>query len=381
MCASRRSLLIGASAALAVDRLAAVFVSSALAQSSRLPSYHTPRLDAAVDRFKSEFGSHTQYFRYGQFYLTNHERDQILSYIDGLIRSDPLIAALGRSGLGAFVTAAMNDFRDLFFNGVSRVDVAAAVRLAERVARSMSDGARLRAVFAPRRDERAWARTSFEVVWGNPVIAPGPPLLGGPPSLRRARAAFEYEKDKCFRCATAMASKLAARRGMKRLPPSLAIPRSIVANAQVRASGRGVQSISYSSPATLRLTVERMKAALRAGAFVLCGVLSGLAQDMSTFPNPEHFLLVFDHDTIGGRDAFVFWDADAVRSNILDSRGGGGWGHGFGCLIHADGHLSTAFSTADLAAVDLSSRDTNGDHLILPRRHRYQVYQMRTLPQ
>jgi hypothetical protein len=92
--------------------------------------------------------------------------------------------------------------------------------------------------------------------------------------------------------------------------------------------------------------------------------------------NPEHFVLAFAHDVVDGKDAFLFWDPDAQRSQITSTN----WGPGFGCLFSTAGRLSTAVDDADLTnIVNDPKSDKDGDHLSDQRRHRYQVYWVKTL--
>ena len=127
-----------------------------------------------------------------------------------------------------------------------------------------------------------------------------------------------------------------------------------------------------------------MKAAIDAGGFVHCGVLSGALHEHSKFGSPEHHILVFAYDSIDGQDAFLFWDPDAAKSNIASTKSAAnpqGWGEGFGVLFSRMGRLTTAFDDADLAAIDRHEKaKTFGDHTNETLRHCYQVYQLFTLP-
>jgi hypothetical protein len=231
-------------------------------------------------------------------------------------------------------------------------------------------------------------RADFSLVWPPDAIGSGPPYLGGTASLRRARAAYDLEKDKCRECTRALARKLLKKRGITSIPANIKISEGQTAGASVQGPPRGgadivpLQTIRYTSAAAIQGVAARMRAAIDAGALVQCGVLSGASHENSAFPNPEHYVLVFDYDKVEGKDAFVFWDSDAARSDIQPSPGGPAlWGGGFGYFISADGRLSTAFDDTDLTAVDADRRSPKyGDHTSQPRRHRYQVYQLETLP-
>lgn len=198
----------------------------------------------------------------------------------------------------------------------------------------------------------------------------------------------KFEKDKCFTCTRALARKLLKKRGITSIPGKVKIAEGQTAGATVVGPPPGtghtvpLQTIRYSSAAAINATVVRIKAALDAGALVQCGVLSGASHEHSVFPKPEHFVLLFDHDVVDGKDAFVFWDSDTSASNIEPAPGGPAlWGPGFGCLISTDGRLSTAFDTADLSAINTDKTLQNfGMHTMQPNRHRYQVYQVQTLP-
>jgi len=116
------------------------------------------------------------------------------------------------------------------------------------------------------------------------------------------------------------------------------------------------------------------------GGLIQCGVMSGVRQDNDLFKKPEHYVLVFDYCQIEGKDAFMFWDPDAGRSNITSAQ----WGPGFGCLFHASKRLSTAIDDADLLAIERNESEALfGDHTAPydRRRHCYQVYWVQTRPQ
>jgi hypothetical protein len=120
----------------------------------------------------------------------------------------------------------------------------------------------------------------------------------------------------------------------------------------------------------LNAAVDRIKAAISRGYLYKIGVLSGLNHEDSgpRFPNPEHWLLVFAHD---GAETFVFWDSDAVVSDIWTI----GWGRGFGLLFHKFGRFSTALDDPDF-----NTLSNDGEHCLNPRRHRYQAYLAAPLP-
>jgi hypothetical protein len=137
------------------------------------------------------------------------------------------------------------------------------------------------------------------------------------------------------------------------------------------------EDVAHATPARLPDIVARMKAVVDNDGYVHCGLLSGAKHEMSKFPQPEHHVLVFAYDTVGGLDAFLFWDPDAARSNIQSTS----WGPGFGVLFATPRRLSTAFDDADFDQVVLDAKSPlHGDHRNDTRRHFYQVYYLQSLP-
>jgi hypothetical protein len=181
-----------------------------------------------------------------------------------------------------------------------------------------------------------------------------------------------------------MAQKLAKKQGTTYIAADKRISMGTIAGAVITEEPAGPkpalaqQTIKYTNDSVLVKLVGSMRAAIDAGGTVLCGVLSGVRQDQSLFPQPEHYIVVFGYGAINGVDAFVFWDPDALRSNIASTA----TGPGFGWLFHLPGRLSTGLDEGDLKAIGRNpSSATVGDHLQEPRRHCYQVYYVRTMPQ
>ena len=251
------------------------------------------------------------------------------------------------------------------------------------------DMAAIRAMFGTTKQDEAHARLDFNDVWSNDNISTAPGYSGSATSLGKAQAASKLESDRCWQVLRAFAAKLLKKRGGTRLPPAVILSEGAVAGAQPKQTAPGVlkspgvaeilarETLVYTQPPVLSAAAKRMKAALDAGGFVHCGVLSGALHDHSVFPKPEHHILVFAHDAIDGQDAFLFWDPDAAHSNIAVT----GWGDGFGVLFSRDGRLCTGVDDADLAVVECTKGvRTEGDHLRDTRRHSYQVYTLQTLP-
>lgn len=368
-CLTRRRVL--ATAAAAAIECTPLLAASAQTPSLAKLSYHTPKLDKAVEEFKRVFGSHSEYFELGQFYVTRVEIRRLFEQVGLILRGDPIVKALTPDAAEALVKSLVDPLIDLFAKGVQNVQPADAIRLIDQISGPISTAKDLKALFAPGPSQMAWAKASYEVIWGNDLVIAGVPLFGGSPTLVRAKAAYEFEKDMCFRSANSIARKIQRKLGVR--APSAGISfRSTFLSGAKPLRRANLDTIVYASPSALAADVVRIRSALNASVYVLCGVLSGMKQDMAVFPKPEHYLLLFGHDTIDRKDVFAFWDSDTERSHISETDS---WGAGFGGLVHADGHFSTAFNAADLATID-----ARGDHFSLTRRHRYQVFEMRTIP-
>lgn len=216
----------------------------------------------------------------------------------------------------------------------------------------------------------SWAENLYYQIWGNTDILPSPDI--GKPSIAKYISARANEVSKCFDSTRSLAKKYLKAKGRSNLPKSLGISQGIIANCRIvpgmnTPDGHATQSVSYNDT-QLRSLVAHMKQAIDAGYLILCGGLSGIAHEMAIYPNPEHYVLLFAHD---GRDAFVFWDSDKTESKIESL----GWGVGFGILFYRNNRLSTAYSDEDFKNVD-----SGGIHIAEPRRHRYQIYYVQTLP-
>lgn len=346
-------------------------------------NFATPKLNKAVADLKASCGTHTQLFRYGQFYVTRRTMDDLLAQITSdlsanlrfVLAPDQLPnvlaffkAKLSEAAMDVNVVSIMNTLNLIEVNG---------------------DMAAIRAMFVPTKQDEAHARSDFHDVWSTPNISAAPTLSGSPASLGKAQAAAKLEKGQCFNVLKAFAAKLLKKRGGARLPPTVILNEGVLAGARPQQTAAGVpaspgvaqilarDTLVYTQPAVVSAAATRMRAALDAGGFVHCGVLSGALHDHSVFPNPEHHILVFAYDTINGQDAFLFWDPDAAHSNIA----GTGWGDGFGVLFSRNGRLCTGFDDADLADIERTKDDkAEGDHRNDTRRHSYQVYTLLTLP-
>jgi hypothetical protein len=121
--------------------------------------------------------------------------------------------------------------------------------------------------------------------------------------------------------------------------------------------------IKYSE-SKLANAINKTKAVLTAGGYVLAGCVSGLIQDPD-HPPVEHYILIFGFEG----DRFLFWDPDvsvtdiAIYADSLPSP--------IGLLYYKSGPGSR-FSTAEDDA-DLTDLDGDGMHNRHPKRKRYQV--------
>jgi hypothetical protein len=346
-------------------------------------NFATPKLNKAVEDLKALCGAHTQLFRYGQFYVTRRTMDdllaQILATLAGMLRFVVSPADL---------TPLNNFFKEKLGVAAPDVDVVSIMNMLNLIERD-GDMAAIRALLVTTKQDQANAQSDFDDVWLNDRISTAPMYSSSQPTLGKARAAFKLESDRCWQVLRSFATKLLKKRGTTRLPPVVILNESAVAGAAPRQTAPGTpaspgvaqilarETLNYAQPAVLSAAAARMKAALDAGGFVHCGVLSGALHDHSKFPNPEHHILVFAYDTIDGQDAFLFWDPDAAHSNIASTA----WGKGFGVLFSRAGRLCTGVDDADLADIERTARVRNeGDHLRDTLRHSYQVYSLMSLP-
>ena len=342
-------------------------------------TFKTPKLDKAVTDFKAVFGAHTGMYEWGQFYVTNRTMADLRTTIEALIRGNIRMMFSDRTA----VDGAVSFFNTQLSRAIGEIPLATVLAMLDGLERD-GDMAEIRALLKPSDGDKASAKRDFDAIWSDDVIPSAPRWSGSPPTLGKARAAFQLEKDRCFQTLRSMSSKLLKARGVTALPAAATYTAGTLAGAAPvqTAAGSGTntapqQTLKYASPGELATAVTRMKLALAEHGFVHCGVLSGAEHEMSRFPQPEHHILVFAHDTIDGHDAFLFWDPDANHSKIAST----GWGPGFGVLLASANGLSTATDDADLRAIDRSRASVNfGDHLADPRRHCYQVYYVQTLP-
>jgi hypothetical protein len=186
---------------------------------------------------------------------------------------------------------------------------------------------------------------------------------GGGPVLNGKRVG---EESACFDSTTSLARKYVKAQALPSIPGSISIPAAPIPGTRLSTQK---DRIIYDQPSALANTLVRIKQAIDAKYPVICGVLSGATHQMSVFPSPEHFLLLFAYLP---ENIFLFWDSDIGVTNI----DGLGWGPGFGALYATATTFSTGTDEADLEAY-VRSGEHFGDHVALPRRHRYQVYNVR----
>lgn len=339
--------------------------------------FNTAKLDQAVSDFKALFGGHDTLYRYGQFYVTNSTRDDIVARIESAL-DDMAVLQLNPDQLKA--TKAF--FRkNLVDTPIMALDPAAILAVIEDP--GVPHLAPLRQFFAPGASDRADARRDFDGLWSRTELPTGRPWSGSFPTLQKTRAAFDIEKDRCWQVLRALATMLCNKRKVTSLPKSIAYVEGQLAGATVRqvkaASGTETarEEVAHGTPVRLPDIVAKMKAIVDNDGYVHCGLLSGAKHEMSKFPQPEHHVLVFAYDTVSGLDAFLFWDPDAARSNIKATS----WGPGFGLLFATARRLSTAFDDADFDQIVLDAKSPlHGDHRNETRRHFYQVYYLQSLP-
>jgi hypothetical protein len=341
-------------------------------------NFNTPKFDAAVTSFKALCPGHPQLFQYGQFYVTRRTIDDLFGTITVELQNN-----LRLSINPPELNGAINFFKTKLSGRVMNIPLASINTMLDVMDPVYGGMAPIRALFVAGKNDRANAQSDFDAVWSTPDIPAAPALSGSAPTLAKAQAAYQLERDKCFYVLRAFAKKLLKKRGVGPLPQAAIISDMLVGGAflkdaaPARGTETGRQEIGYGAPNLLAAATARMRAAINADGYIHCGVLSGAMHENSKFPQPEHHVMVFAHDTVGGRDAFLFWDPDAAHSEIASTN----WGQGFGVLFSRAGRLTTAVDDADFAAVDRhSAADTFGDHTNDPLRHCYQVYTLQTLP-
>jgi len=344
-------------------------------------TFLTPQFKTSIDRFKGYFKD-SQITKFGQFYVTESIRAAIEQVISDTVQSTA--EGIFSADRGDRITSALWPYLD----GIpfDDIDVSAVNDVLDRY--DQGDLGVIRQMFtatAPTTADATAVSNAFNVLWTSPS-SPGLDAIfvTGSPTVPRGRAAQALEKTKCFPVAQGMAQKLARKQGTTHLAADKRISMGTIAGAVVTEGPAGPkpalaqQTIKYTNDSVLVKLVGSMQGAIDAGGTVLCGVLSGVRQDRNLFTQPEHYILVFGYGAINGVDAFVFWDPDALHSNIASAA----TGQGFGWLFHLPGRLSTGLDEGDLRAIDRNpSSATFGDHLQEPRRHCYQVYYVQTMPQ
>ncbi|MCE8426298.1 MAG: hypothetical protein J5U17_11045 [Candidatus Methanoperedens sp.] len=312
------------------------------------PSMNTPRLSSAVANFKSVFNANPKILTLGQFhihYLVHEEMNKDIT-----------------TDLNAKPDAELNQI----WNNMKNVN---SKTLINKIKSRGIEANYPNIVKAYSKDNSAtpiWAKTLYDHFWNGDTINPSPNII--PATLDRYLVAFDQEKGACYKSTRALARKYIKAKGLQPIPNSLKISLGQIANANVvRDPLSNLDNVVYGNPQALQQIISNIKKALDASYLVECGVLSGVKHEMSQFPIPEHYVLVFAYDG----DTFVFWDSDVTVSNIKAT----GWGKGFGVLFATNNTFSTGFDSVDLMSVDV-----NGNHLQLSQRHRYQVYYVQTLP-
>ena len=347
-------------------------------------NFNTNKLDQAVTDFKALFGTHTEMFEYGQFYVTERTLADLRKVIEAEIRGNLRF----QFAMPAQLEGTVAFFKNQLSVGIDKIDVGVINAMLDNLERD-GDLAAIRRLLKPTAEDKANAKRDFDALWNNSVIPTSPLYPASEASLGKARAASLLENDRCFQVVRSMSEKVLKARAVASLPAGVSFATGALGGAipveTSPASGDQVaqQTLNYMVPAQLASGLVRMKRALDAGGQVHCGVLSGAQHDHSKFPQPEHHVIVIAHDQIDGRDAFLFWDPDAVNSNIESAH----WGRGFGVLLGSASRLSTAIDDADLKAIDRRPRLAGGignsefgNHSGEPHRHCYQVYFVQTLP-
>jgi hypothetical protein len=343
-------------------------------------NFTTAQFDQPVASLKKLFETYPDLYTHGQFHITNHilngilnaakleldsnirlkfapqaVREQIMGGLRGSIEHIP-VAQLNVPALNALLGAfeVQGDF--------------AAIH--ERLNNKPPGAAEASAVL-----------NAYNHIWSKPTLPTGIPYGILRFDIQTARAAYAFEKDKCFTTCRSFADKVLAKRQVSKLARNLQISNGMIAGAtftgkpSVPGPLEEPQTITYKAPAQLESYAQTMRLAINAGAVVQCGVLSGVRGAVNQ--QPEHYLLAFAHGDVDGQKAFLFWDPDAQRSNL----GWTNWGPGFGVLFSRPGHLCTAVDDSDLSNIDRDKNSlTFGDHQSEKRRHCYQVFYIQTLP-
>lgn len=346
-------------------------------------AFATPKFKTAVVEFKKTFTTHRQMYAYGQFYVTGRTIDDMLGVIESELRANIRFMFSPEE-----LEKTLKWFREKLRVDVRQIS-AGAINTMLDLLEVNGDLAAIRALFrssAADKADAASARADFEQIWSSDAIPGLPYWSPASPTLGKALAARDLEKDRCFQVSSSLARKVAKARAVAALPA--------LSNGQIAGAGvvdtapavpathdAGQQEVRHSDAATLPAAYARMRAVIDAKGFVQCGVLSGAR---GPFPRPEHYVLAFAYDVVDGKDAFLFWDPDANRSNIASTSpvaGAPGWGPGFGVLFATAKRLSTAMDDADLKGIDRDEKSLLfGDHIVETRRHCYQVFSLQSLP-
>lgn len=220
----------------------------------------------------------------------------------------------------------------------------------------------------------------FGDFWIPATIKPPPTIAK--PTFDLLQKAYDWEKAKCGYVAQMLASKYVKKKNAP-LPTDLwfdlaGILKVKITPDNLSANSADPQIFTNYDTTQLKTIMGKVENSLKKNRPVVVGVMSGINHtdngvSFSLDPDdiaPEHYILIFAQD---GPDKFFFWDPDDQCSNIE----GQGWGPGFGVLFYRKDRIGTAFSDADLTAIETQG-ELAGDHTTAPkRRHRYQAYYLR----
>lgn len=343
-------------------------VSIGTGSASAFSIIQSPSISGAIANFKSIFSSNPKILTFGQFQITNLVYEEIIKAVNADLTAKP----------NAELQAVWNDMLSAS-NGI--LTSALINKINERGI--SSDYPRIVKVYGPDvTATKAWAQDLYKKFWlRDNAINPSPNVT--PATIARFNAAYNLggidlngqptgEKGACHNSTHALGRKYVNAKGLAPIPANLKISRGQIAGAKSKSEGM-LDRVVYSSPGALNAEVDKIKLALDAGYPVVCGLLSGVKHDMTALltkkklPNPEHYVLVFGYEN----NVFAFWDSDVSVSDMTATD----WGPGFGLLVATTTSFSTGWDEADLRAVD-----GEGNHLNFPKRHRYQVYSVQTLP-
>ncbi|HFJ9279604.1 hypothetical protein AT278_29745 [Bacillus cereus] len=340
-------------------------------------NFSIPKLDSAVQDFKNLFTNHKELYLYGQFYLHNRYFDQLIAEIKIALQGTPYFMFNPNPNLLDNTLKLIKDFLRLPANQLTEQTINDYFKMLDPTGSFTSS---LKQILLPGPPDLNAVKQDYAMIWSSSQIGSGLPWLTS--SFRKYLASYNFEKDKCFDTVRSLSRKLLNARGITKIPSNAKISDGAIAQTSLKKSfkdpGSGVISdvIVYQAPAVFSILLPKIKMAIDAKCVVQCGVLSGVFAP-SSFPNPEHYILIFGYDTFDGKDVFLFWDPDAVRSNI----GSTIWGRGFGCLFFQSKRFSTAIDNTDFFNIQIDAQsDFFGDHLSEPRRHRYQAYSLQTRP-